>query len=49
MAEAILLLTSIAQKFRLDLLPGHKVEMEPLITLRPKGALPMSLTARATP
>jgi cytochrome P450 len=49
MAEAILLLTSIAQKFRLDLLPGHQVEMEPLITLRPTGALPMNLTARVTP
>lgn len=43
MTEAILLLATIAQRFRAELKPGHQVEMEPLITLRPKGGLPMML------
>lgn len=46
MAEAILILATISQKYRLNLPPGHHVEMEPLITLRPKGVLPVNLTAR---
>lgn len=46
LTEAILLLASISQKFRLDLKPGHPVMVEPLITLRPKNGLPMNLTAR---
>lgn len=46
MTEAILLLATIAQKFRLTLQPGHQVEMEPLITLRPKGGLPMIVNTR---
>jgi cytochrome P450 len=36
MMEAQLVLATVAQSFRLALNPGHKVEMEPLITLRPK-------------
>jgi hypothetical protein len=33
---------------RLDLLPGSaRVETEPLITLRPKGGMPMRVTRRA--
>lgn len=46
MTEAILLLATIAQRFRADLQPGHQVELSPLITLRPKGGLPMILKAR---
>ena len=46
MTEAILLLASIVQRFRLMLLPGTLVELEPLITLRPKGKLMMTLTQR---
>jgi cytochrome P450 len=41
MTEAILLLATIAQRYRLELLPGQRVEMEPLITLRPRNGLPM--------
>jgi cytochrome P450 len=46
MTEAILLLATIAQRFRAELQPGYRVEIEPLITLRPKGGLPMILRAR---
>ncbi|VAW42837.1 hypothetical protein MNBD_CHLOROFLEXI01-4556 [hydrothermal vent metagenome] len=46
MTEAILLLTAIVQQYRLTLLPGTHVEIEPLITLRPKGTLMMAITPR---
>ena len=46
MTEAILLLASIVQRYRLSLVPGTKVELEPLITLRPKGKLLMTLIER---
>lgn len=41
--EAQLILASVAQRFRLELLPGHPVEPEPLITLRPMYGLKMIL------
>lgn len=47
MTEAILLLATIAQHYRLDLSPGQEVIPEPLITLRPKGGLPMLVTRRS--
>ena len=34
--EATLVLATIAREYRLDLVPGHVVEPEPQITLRPK-------------
>lgn len=46
MTEAIMLLASIVQRYRLSLVPGSQVEMEPLITLRPKGKLMMTISAR---
>ncbi len=46
MMEARLLLATIAQHFRLSLKPGYKVEPEPMITLRVKGGLPMTLHDR---
>ncbi len=46
MTEATLLLASIVQRYRLSLVPGTRVELEPLITLRPKGHLMMTLTQR---
>ncbi len=45
--EGVLLLTTLAQKWRLNLAPGHRVEPEPLITLRPKYGMRMELEARA--
>jgi len=44
--EALLLLATLAQKWKLRLLPGHRVEPEPLITLRPKYGMRMQLEAR---
>jgi lycopene cyclase domain-containing protein len=43
LAEAPLILASIYQRYRLDVLPGHKVEPEPLVTIRPRNGLPMTL------
>ena len=44
MMEAQLVLATVAQRFRLDLVDGHRVTPEPLVTLRPRGGLPMTLT-----
>jgi len=44
--EGILLLATLAQKWKLKLVPGHLVEPEPLITLRPKYGMRMELEAR---
>jgi cytochrome P450 len=47
--EGQLAMAALAQRVRLDLLPGvPPVEMEPLITLRPRGGMPMRVTRRAT-
>jgi cytochrome P450 len=43
MVEAQLILATIASRYSLQLAPEHKVEMEPLITLRPLGGMPMYL------
>ena len=39
--EAILLTATIAQKWRLRMVPGQRVEVQPKITLRPKYAIRM--------
>jgi cytochrome P450 len=41
MAEAQLVLATIASRYCLEMVPGHPVEPEPLITLRPKYGLKM--------
>lgn len=46
MMEARLLLATIAQRYRLSLVPGQTVAMNPMITLNPLGGLPMTLHAR---
>lgn len=46
MMEAQLLLATLAQRYRLELVPGRRVEPEPLVTLRPRGGLPMRLVER---
>jgi cytochrome P450 len=48
MMEASLLLAVIAQRFRLDLLPGQRLELAPSVTLRQKGpGLRVRLVERA--
>jgi len=46
MMEAKLLLASMVRGHRLATLPGHPVEPEPTITLRPKYGLKMTLSRR---
>jgi len=44
--EAVLLLATLAQRWKLQLMPGHRVEPEPLITLRPKYGMQMQVESR---
>jgi cytochrome P450 len=44
--EGVLALATLGQKWKLALVPGHQVEPEPLITLRPKFGMKMQLHAR---
>ncbi len=44
--EAVLILATIAQRFRLRLAPDHKLEVLPALSLRPKHGLKMTLEAR---
>lgn len=44
--EATLVLATVLQRFRLTLRPGHPVDPQPLITLRPRYGAPMELTPR---
>jgi cytochrome P450 len=46
-AEATILLATIAQRFRLRLMTGHCVEPQGLITLRARHGMKMVLTPRA--
>ncbi|MDV6234187.1 cytochrome P450 [Leptospira ellisii] len=45
MTEGILILSMIARKYDLRRVSGHKVEMEPLVTLRPKYGMLMDLVS----
>jgi cytochrome P450 len=45
-AEALLILANVAQRYRLELKPGHRVEIHHRITMRPAGGLPMILKPR---
>jgi cytochrome P450 len=44
--EGVLILATLAQKWRLRLVPNHKVEPQPLITLRPKYGMAMRVELR---
>ena len=46
--EGVLLLATIAQQWQLKLLGGHPIELDTLITLRPKHGMPMVLKQRTT-
>jgi cytochrome P450 len=49
MMEAVLLLARIAQDWRLALVPGYRVELQPSITLRPRRGLPMQVSPVSSP
>ncbi len=44
--EGVLLLATLGQKWKLALVPGHPVEPQPLITLRPKYGMKMVVGSR---
>lgn len=44
--EGRLALAALAQHVTPRLLPGHRVEPEAMVTLRPRGGLPMRLMPR---
>jgi cytochrome P450 len=46
MMEAVLLLATIAQQFRIQIAPGQKVSMQPTVTLRPRHGIPVTLKRR---
>ena len=47
MMEAQLILATIAQRYRLRLVPDYRVEPQILLTMRPRHGLPMNLLERA--
>jgi cytochrome P450 len=44
--EGVLVIATLAQKWRIKSAPGHTVTPQPMITLRPKGGMPMTLERR---
>ena len=44
--EGVILLATIAQRWRLRLVPGHPVALQPIITLRPKHGMRMRVEPR---
>jgi cytochrome P450 len=44
--EGVLVLATLAQRWKLRLVPGHRVEPQPLITLRPKYGMMMQIEPR---
>jgi cytochrome P450 len=45
--EGILLIATLAQRFSLRHVPSHTVGLQPAITLRPKGGMPMTVHKRS--
>ncbi len=45
MMEAQLILSTVAQRYQLRLIPGHPVEPQMVVTLRPRSGLPMIIHA----
>ena len=46
LAEAVLILAAVCQRFRLAAAPGFRLELWPSITLRPRGAVPLLVSGR---
>jgi cytochrome P450 len=49
MMEGILLVATIAQRARFSLPAGHRLELVPSVTLRPKGGMPVRVERRSPP
>ena len=45
--EGVLIVSVLAQRWRLQLAPGHAVTAQATVTLRPRGGLPMTVERRA--
>jgi cytochrome P450 len=41
MLEMVAILATLVRDFRLEAVPGHRLELEPSFTTRPKGGLPL--------
>jgi cytochrome P450 len=48
MTEACLILATVAQRYRLSLVPGQDIALRSRITLRPRGAIRMTLSRRGS-
>jgi cytochrome P450 len=48
LTEAQLVLASVAQRYRLRMVPGHRIELQPLVTLRSRYGVQVTLERRAT-
>jgi len=46
-AVGLLVLASLSQRWRLSLAPGQRIDLEPLITLRPKYGMRMIVEQRS--
>jgi cytochrome P450 len=44
--EALIVLASMIKKFKVELVPGHRIEPEPMITLRPRFGVHVNLQER---
>lgn len=44
--EGVLVMATLAQRWQMRLAPGHPVELEPIVTLRPKHGMQMRLERR---
>lgn len=49
MQEALIILSAVLKRFRLELVPGHPVEPQARLTLRPKHGLKMRVWRRQSP
>lgn len=47
MTEAVIVVATLLSRYRLEVVPGHKVELEPSVTLRPKNGIKMRIKRRS--
>jgi cytochrome P450 len=48
LVEAVLVVAEVARSFRLMPVPGQSIQADPLVTIRPRGGLPMVLQRRTS-